>query len=131
MAFASEEMVQLLNKIKPPYNIPGPVQEVALAALHDGDSQMTNWVKMLNAERNSMASQLVSLDIVEEVFPSDANFILVRFRDAGGVFQCLQEKKIIVRDRSTQPLCEGCLRLTIGTEEENKRLMQELRQFSF
>ncbi|MDW3192582.1 MAG: histidinol-phosphate transaminase [Cytophagales bacterium] len=129
MAFASEEIVQLLNKIKPPYNIPGPVQEVALEALQSNEDKMKSWVKGLNRERDQLISRVEALPMVQKVFPSDANFLLVRFDQAKEVFHYLLEQKVIVRDRSSQPLCEGCLRLTVGTSEENDRLIEQLIAF--
>lgn len=129
MAFASEEIVQLLNKIKPPYNIPGPVQEAALHALKGNESQMKSWVKDLNHERDLLIPRVESLPLVQKVFPSDANFLLVRFDQAKEIFHYLLDQKVIVRDRSSQPLCEGCLRLTVGTKAENDRLIEQLAAF--
>ncbi len=129
MAFASEEIVQLLNKIKPPYNIPGPVQEVALQALRQNEGQTQRWVENLNRERIKLIPRLEVLPVVEQVFPSDANFLLVRFDESKRIFNYLLDLKVIVRDRSSQPLCEGCLRLTVGTEEENNRLIEVLSVF--
>lgn len=129
MAFASEEIVALLNKIKPPYNISGPVQKSALQALEANENKVKAWVGKLNLERNRTISRLEGLSIVKRVFPSDANFLLVRFEAAQEVFHFLLEQKVIVRDRSSQPLCEGCLRLTVGTREENDRLIEMLTSF--
>ncbi len=129
MAFASEEIVELLNKIKPPYNIPGPVQEAALLALKQNEDKTKTWVEQLNREREQFIPKLEGLPMVEKVFPSDANFLLVRFDSSQEVFHYLLQQKVIVRDRSSQPLCEGCLRLTIGTREENNRLIEALATF--
>ena len=131
MAYASEEIVQLLNKIKPPYNIPGPIQEVALKALQKNESQKKTWVSSLNRERDLLIPRLAELPIVQKVFPSDANFLLVRFEAAKEIFRFLLEQRVIVRDRSSQPWCEGCLRLTVGTREENDRLIQALLSFRY
>ena len=130
MAFASPEIVRLLNKIKPPYNIPGPVQQVALKALTENEAHTRAWVKELNQERNWLIPKLEQLARVEQVFPSDANFLLVRFRKAPEVFHYLMAQKVIVRDRSTQPRCENCLRLTVGTRSENERLVEVLMQLT-
>jgi histidinol-phosphate aminotransferase len=129
MAFASEEVVQLLNKIKPPYNIPGPVQEVALKALQQNESKTTSWVTTLNEERDRLIPRVSDLPMVQKVFPSDANFILARFEASNEIFNYLLDQKVIVRDRSNQPLCDGCLRLTVGTREENDRLIEVLNSF--
>lgn len=129
MAFASEEIVQLLNKIKPPYNIPGPVQETALMALQKNEDMTKIWVEQLNHEKEQLIPRLAALSNVKKVFPSDANFLLVRFESSEEVFHYLLEQKVIVRDRSSQPLCSGCLRLTVGTHEENDRLIEALTSF--
>lgn len=130
MAFASEKIVQLLNKIKPPYNIPGPVQEAALAAIQAKESVMQSWVSELNQERTHLIPRIEALSIVKKVFPSDANFLLARFESSNEVFEYLLKQQVIVRDRSTQPLCEGCLRLTVGTRDENDRLVEVLQAFT-
>lgn len=129
MAFASEEIVQLLNKIKPPYNIPGPVQEAALLALKQNEDKTKTWVEQLNREKEELKLRLEALPMVQKVYPSDANFFLVRFDSSHEVFNYLLQQKVIVRDRSSQPLCEGCLRLTIGTRAENNRLIDSLSTF--
>lgn len=129
MAFSSIEVVQLLNKIKPPYNIPGPVQETALWALTKNESKTANWVRDLNQAREQLVPLLNELQIVERVFPSNANFLLVRFMESQAIFQYLLNEKVIVRDRSTQLHCEGCLRLSIGTDVENERLLNCLKDY--
>lgn len=129
MAFASEEIVQLLNKIKPPYNIPGPVQATALLALRENENKMKAWVEDLNQERDRLIPRVEALANVKKVFPSDSNFLLTRFDNAKDVFHYLLDRKVIVRDRSNQPLCEGCLRLTVGTKEENDWLVAALTDF--
>lgn len=126
MAFASKEIIHYLNKIKPPYNINGVTQKLALEALAN-----VQWkdqkVSEIKALRNELAEQITKLGNVEKVFPSDANFILVKIKEAKAVFDRLIEKKIIVRDRSRVILCEGCLRITIGTKEENEALLAALQ----
>lgn len=130
MAFASVEVINYLNKIKPPYNISEATQQHALAALQDAPhfGQMR---EQLLAGRDWLTQHLPALDIVEEVFPSDANFLLVRFRaDATAVYDYLLGKGIVVRNRTTQPGCAGTLRLTVGSTEENEQLVQALQSFS-
>ncbi len=126
MCFASEELIAVLDKIKPPYNISAPTQALALAAL-DHEGQKNAMVAALLTERTHLAEQLRLLPSVQRVYPSDANFLLVRFDDASAVFKRLIEQQIIVRDRSKVILCDGCLRISVGTPTENERLLTALR----
>ncbi|GAB3223392.1 histidinol-phosphate transaminase [Hymenobacter seoulensis] len=129
MAFASPELIGYLNKIKPPYNISDATQRHALDALRDAP-RFEQMRQELLASRDEMARQLPTLAIVAEVFPSDANFLLVRFHpDATAVYEYLLGKGIVVRNRTTQPGCAGTLRLTVGTASENEQLLQALREF--
>ena len=125
MAFASADIISILNKIKYPYNINMLTQQKALELLgnHEGKSE---WVKELNKEREMLAAQLKKYPFVVKVFPSDANFLLVKMNDSKGIFNYLMEKEIIVRDRSKVHLCEGSLRITVGTKEENLLLLEAL-----
>lgn len=129
MAFANKEIIHYLNKIKPPYNINGATQKLALEALENvkWKDQKVSEIKTL---RNELAKQITKLNNVEKVFPSDANFVLVKIKEAKAVFDRLIEKKIIVRDRSRVILCEGCLRITIGTKEENEALLKALQNIN-
>ncbi|WP_073109792.1 histidinol-phosphate transaminase [Hymenobacter daecheongensis] len=130
MAFASPEIIGYLNKIKPPYNVSEATQQHALAALHDAP-RFEQMRQQLLLGRDWLAERLPAIGIVEAVFPSDANFLLVRFRpDATAVYDYLLEKGIVVRNRTTQPGCAGTLRLTVGTEAENEQLLQALREFT-
>ncbi len=126
MAIASEEIVQYLNAVKYPYNISRLNQTAALSALQSPE-KMNEAVDLLNSERNELAKRLLQLSIVERVFPSDANFILVKFRNSSAVFEFLRKQNIIVRDRSKEPLCDNCLRLSIGRPEENQALFEALK----
>jgi len=129
MAFASPEIIGYLNKIKPPYNISEATQQHALAALQDAERFEVMRIELLQG-RDWLAERLPAVDIVEEVFPSDANFLLARFRpDATAVYDYLLEKGIVVRNRTTQPGCAGCLRLTVGTPAENEALLAALQQY--
>ena len=128
MAYASSDIVSILNKIKYPYNINIQTQELVLKAL-DNESQKNKWVREILAERRALENKLRELPIVQKVFPSDANFILARVTDAAGVYHFLMEQKIIVRDRSRVKLCDDCLRITVGTPAENKRLTDTLSTF--
>lgn len=129
MLFASPEIIAVLNKIKPPYNINQATQELALKALDHLDD-VNGMIKILVDEREKLAQQLFQIPMVEHIYPSDANFILVKVRDAAGVYGHLKNLGIIVRNRSNVILCEGCLRITIGTPEENAELVQQLQRFS-
>lgn len=128
MAFASEEIIGVLNKIKYPYNINIKTQELVLAALQR-ESQKDAWVREILEQREIFARELSTLPVVETVFPSDANFILARVTDAHGIYQYLMERMIIVRDRSKVVLCDNCLRITIGTPDENKKLLKALKDY--
>jgi len=126
MAFASQKVIDILNKVKPPYNINQATQDIALEALKNV-AQVNEWIRETVAEREQLSRDLETLDTVQHVYPSDANFILARLNDARGTYDALVERGIIVRDRSKVILCEGCLRITIGTPEENKTLLEALK----
>ena len=128
MAFASAAIIAYLNKVKPPYNISEPVQELALKAL-DEIGQVNDMVLQLVASRKQMEEDLMQAKPVVTVFPSDANFLLVEFSDARGMYDYLVNKGIVVRDRSNVLLCENCLRITVGTELENQQLMDAINSF--
>lgn len=128
MAFASEEIIEVFNKVKPPYNINEASQQLALEALQNVD-QINNWIKETVEERGKLITELVQLPFVIKIYPSDANFILVKTTNARGIYNHLVDQGIIVRDRSKVELCEGSLRITIGTPEENKILLNALKNF--
>jgi len=127
MCYASEEIIGILNKIKYPYNVNVRTQELALEALENA-YRKDIWVDEILKERGLLISQLKSLSMVEKIFPSNANFLLVRVKDAQSTYQYLMDNRIIVRDRSRVNLCYNCLRITVGTPEENKRLIEALKQ---
>jgi histidinol-phosphate aminotransferase len=128
MAFASEGIIDIYNKVKPPYNINQATQELALKAL-DGVGEVNEMIRALVAMREQLARDLAALPFVLTVYPSDANFLLVKMADARGVYEYLLKGGIVVRDRSKVELCEGCLRITVGTERENAELVEALRRF--
>lgn len=128
MCFASEEIVSVLNKIKPPYNIGLPAQELALKAL-DHVELVNERIKVTVREREMLFKQLALLPYVMRIYPSEANFLLVRVTDASALYSFLINRGIIVRDRSKVELCEGCLRITVGTPEENIQLLRTLKEF--
>lgn len=129
IAFASEAIIQIMNKIKPPYNINQASQELALKALEEV-KQVNEMIREIVKQREDLIQLLSELSIVETIYPSDANFLLVKVSDAKGIYNFLLEKGIVVRDRSKVELCEGCLRITIGTPEENNKLIKELKDFA-
>ena len=128
MAFASAEIVEVMNKVKPPYNINKASQQLALEALANV-GQVNSWIKEILAERDDLVLALKHFDFVIDIYPSDANFILVKTTDANGIYNFLVDKGIIVRNRSNIHLCEGCLRITVGTPEENDALIKTLKDF--
>jgi histidinol-phosphate aminotransferase len=128
MAFAARPVIDILNKVKPPYNINQSTQDLALEALKN-IAQVNEWIKITVAEREALSKDLLELPAVHKVYPSDANFILAEVDDAAKIYNALVEQGIIVRDRSKVTLCEGCLRITIGTPEENKIVLEALKTF--
>lgn len=128
MAFASEEIIEVMNRVKPPYNVNEASQQLALKALQNIDL-VNLWIKETLAERDKLVLELKHFDFVLDIYPSDANFILVKTTDARGIYNFLVQNGIIVRDRSKVELCEGCLRITVGTSDENNVLLQTLKDF--
>ena len=129
MAFASEEIISIFNKVKYPYNVNLLTQQQALEALKD-PFEVDKWVKILLEERTRMADAFKLLPICEEVYPTDANFFLARMTDAPKIYDYLVDKGIIVRNRHRVQLCQNCLRITIGTKTENGELIAALRQYA-
>lgn len=127
MAFSSIEIIGVLNKIKYPYNLNILTQQKALELIEQKET-VDNWVKLLIAEREKMAELFSKFPFVVKVYPSDANFLLIKMNDAQGIYNYLAEKGIIVRDRSKIHLCENSLRITIGSSEENKTLLNALNE---
>lgn len=126
MAFASEEIIALFNKVKYPYNVNILTQNKALEMLRN-PKKVSDWVDILLKERAKMVADLGQLAIVEKIYPTDANFVLVKVNDAVKTYNHLVSKGIIVRSRHTVVLCGNCLRITVGTQEENAILMKELK----
>ncbi len=127
LAFASCEIVSLLMKIKPPYNLDFQAQQAAARAVSLKEKKCA-MVKELVTLRAELVISLEQLACVKKVYPSDANFVLVRFRDSSQIFNALKSAGIIVRDRSTMPGCENCLRITVGKASENQALLAVLRE---
>ena len=128
LGFASLNIIDLFNKVKPPYNINEASQLLSLDALA-GHLQVNKWIRETVNERMHLNQQLSAFAFVEKVFESDANFLLIRVKDADELYSYLSDNKIIVRNRSKEILCENCLRITVGTPAENKLLIDTLNEF--
>jgi len=129
ISFASEAIIAIMNKIKPPYNINQASQDLALQALGELEQVNTMIMEIVN-ERKRLEQQLQQIKLVKQVYPSDANFLLVKVTNARGIYQYLLDKAIVVRDRSKVELCEGCLRITVGTPAENESLLASLASYA-
>ena len=127
MAFAAENIIEVLSRIKYPYNLNILTQQKGLELLA-GEQLKNEWVAVILREREKMIRNLKGYPFVIQVYPTDANFVLVQMYDPRGIYNYLVEEKIIVRDRSSIALCEGCLRISIGSPEENATLMEAFDQ---
>ena len=128
MAFASQAIIEVMNKVKPPYNINQATQELVLKALEEV-GQVNDMIKLLVDMREALAEVFISMPTVETVYPSDANFILVKIAEARKVYEFLLTKGIVLRDRSNVLLCDNCLRITVGTEQENTQLVDAMQEW--
>ncbi|MFP9118648.1 histidinol-phosphate transaminase [Flavobacterium sp. RNTU_13] len=124
LAFANAPVINLFNKVKPPYNISRINYEAALAALENADT-VEKQKQVLLSERENLVNALAQLPITKKIYPTDANFVLVEVTDADGIYSALVQKGIILRNRNT--VVPGCLRVTIGTPEENTLLINTLK----
>lgn len=129
IAYASTEIIAVLNKIKLPYNISGPAQEAAFNAL-SAPGEKDRMVAAVLEERARLEAELVKFDSVLHIYPSDANFLLVKTTAPNELYDFLVDNEIVVRNRSRLALCEGCLRITVGTAEENTALLKAFSQFA-
>ncbi len=129
MAFASPELIALFNKVKAPYNINQLTQETALKMLEHTDKTALH-IGLILEERKRLEKELTNYKFVQKIYPSDANFILVKMDDPNSLYSFLLSEKIVVRNRSSVPGCEGCLRITVGTANENSQLIKALYKFS-
>ena len=129
MAFASEDIVNVMNRIKPPYNINQASQELVLKALGEVE-QVNEMIREIVSQRNELKNSLQKISDVEMIYPSDANFLLVKIKNARKLYEFLLTKGIVVRDRSNVTLCEGCLRITVGTAPENAALVAAIESFT-
>ena len=129
MAFAGEPIINYLNKVKYPYNINTATQQLAIEALGN-ISSVNNWTKTTVEQKEWLKDELLKLSFTQTVYPSDANFILAKMTEARNIYEFLSDKGIIVRDRSKIILCDDCLRITIGTPDENKQLLEALKVYN-
>ena len=127
MAFANEEIIALFNKVKPPYNVSEIAQEAITDAL-ENEKAVRETIEKINFEREKLIENLSKLPVVTKIYPTDANFVLVKTADANSVYKFLLDEKIVVRNRNSVELCENCLRITVGTPDENERLLKALRK---
>ncbi|WP_035696166.1 histidinol-phosphate transaminase [Christiangramia portivictoriae] len=127
MLFASAEIIKILNRIKPPYNVNELTQQKALEGLQNY-LKIKQQVIDIKRERDALSKQLLQLKYVAKIFPSDANFLLIKVDDADQRYMELIGKGIVVRNRSKQPLCENCLRITVGTASENQNLLKAFKE---
>jgi histidinol-phosphate aminotransferase len=125
ICYASSAIISVLNKIKPPYNVNELTQLRALDRLSDPE-KIKSEIASITAQREELLKVLIDVKFVEKIYPTEANFILIKVDDANKRYAELIAKGIVIRNRTTQPLCENTLRLTIGTEQENKKLMEAL-----
>ena len=130
LAYSSLDIIDLFNKVKPPYNINLASQELALKALQHTE-QVNEWIRITVAEKANLERALRSFSFVEKIHKSDANFLLVKVNDADRVYQYLAGNEIVVRNRSKELYCENCLRITIGTMEENATLIHTLSKYEY
>ncbi|MCP4125039.1 MAG: histidinol-phosphate transaminase [Bacteroidetes bacterium] len=130
MLAAHPDVISVLNTIKMPYNINTSTMDLALKALDKVDV-MERMVAQLNEHKRQLSQKIGWMNMVEKVYPSDTNYLLVKFKDCAAVFEHLKEAGIVVRDRSSQPLCSGCLRITVGNEEENELVLKALKDFEY
>ena len=124
--YSSTKIISVLNKIKPPYNVNQLTQQTALKALQNS-IKTNNEIAIIISERNQLIIDLEEISFIVKIYPSDANFLLVKVDNAIVRYHQLVEHEIIVRNRTNLPLCENCLRFTVGTKEENKKLMNTLK----
>ena len=128
MAFASNDIISLFNKVKYPYNVNLRAQEKAIERLHS-PAKIQQWLSIITTERAHLLPAIGELPICQHIYPTDSNFFLVRVTDADDIYRYLVERGIIVRNRNRVALCGNCLRITVGTPQENCELLSALRQY--
>ncbi len=129
LAFANEEIIKLFNKVKPPYNVSQIAQEAVLRAL-ENESEVEKTIAEIVAEREKLIEKLNAFEFVTKIHPTDANFVLLKTIDAEKIYKFLLDEKIVVRNRNNVEMCAGCLRITIGTPDENEMLISSLKKLA-
>ncbi len=129
LCYASMDIIDLFNKVKPPYNINEASQQIALIGLQNTEL-INDWIKEVVQQKEQLIFELNGLLFVKKVYPSDANFLLVKVDDADALYQFLASNEIVVRNRSKETGCENCLRISIGTPEENRNLLLVLKNYT-
>jgi len=129
ICYASAEIISTLNKIKPPYNVNELTQEKAMECLLERE-KVNQDITIIKQQRELLLSELETTDFISKIYPTDANFVLVKVDDANKRYNQLVANGIVVRNRTNLPLCENCLRLTVGTPEENQKLINVLKAIS-
>ncbi|WP_046745551.1 histidinol-phosphate transaminase [Kordia zhangzhouensis] len=129
ICYASHTIVEILNRIKPPYNVNELTQQKALERLENYEN-VEREIAKINANKKLLLDTLPNISFIEKIYPSDANFMLVKVDDANLRYNQLIEKGIVIRNRTTQPLCENCLRITVGTERENLNLINAFKEIA-
>ena len=127
VCYASEAIIGILNKIKPPYNVNELTQQKTIDRLQKVN-EVTEEVLQIKAQREVLIASLKEINFIQRIYPTDCNFVLVKVDDATKRYRQLIDKGIVIRNRTSQPLCENCLRITIGTKEENSKLMIALQE---
>jgi histidinol-phosphate aminotransferase len=128
LCFASPDIIALFNKVKPPYNINQASQQAAMEALKNA-GQVNEWIAAVAKQKDLLVNEVSRLSFVQTVYPSDANFILIKVDDAEQLYQYLASNEIVVRNRSNEVNCRNCLRISIGTPRENEILLTALKQY--
>ena len=128
LCYASMDIIDFFNKVKPPYNINEASQQLGLEALQNTDI-VNEWITASVLQKELLLKEMGTFAFVEKLYPSDANFILVKVKDAAALYQYLSALEVVVRNRSKDPGCENCLRITIGTKEENELLIKLLKTY--
>ncbi|WP_426091180.1 histidinol-phosphate transaminase [Flavobacterium sp. DSR3-2] len=129
VCYASAEIISVLNKIKPPYNVNELTQKRAIERLGDTEKIKVE-IESIIAQREKLLKELLDVNFVEKIYPTEANFILVKVDDANKRYDELIAKGIVIRNRTTQPLCDNCLRFTVGTAQENMKLIVALKEMN-
>jgi histidinol-phosphate aminotransferase len=127
MAIAHEPIIQLMNNVKAPYNINKLTADIASRALDDFTLYKNNIKTILN-ERDYLINELKSISAVEKIYPTDANFILFRISRAQEIYKTMADRGVVCRYRGMEPNCDECLRVTVGTKEENKKFIELLKK---